>query len=234
MEEHGAAGAGFADGDERRAVGKARPGAFGQIRRRFGQHLPLDQHAVRPRHAGKGAEFRKIGERLGLGPGQGAAKLAFALAQDDRDERIADRCCGEARTGKTDQRAALCDPRLERFVDRLRQAADVGQHDGRGLLRQDLRHRDGEIGDAGLDQVGIGRQRPLDIVERRQEWLEIVADIAGNEGYTAAAETVVQQVRRPSRGKAGDRQAGKVVAQFEGGRDLAAGHGCAGGEVDIA
>ena len=97
---------------------------------------------------------------------EAALSFSSTLALMSTLQRIADRGGGKARSGKADQRAASRDPGLQRFVDRFRQAADVGQHDGRGLLRQDLRHGDGEIGDARLDQVGIGRERPLDIVER--------------------------------------------------------------------
>ncbi|MNF10528.1 hypothetical protein D3C80_2114980 [compost metagenome] len=68
MEQHDAARFDIACGDEWRAVGKARPGALGEIRCRFGKNLPFYEHAIGLRHSGKGAEIREIGKRLWLGP----------------------------------------------------------------------------------------------------------------------------------------------------------------------
>jgi hypothetical protein len=108
---------------------------------------------------------------LRLRPRQGAAERAFALSQGDRHQRIVGGRGGKARPGEADQRAAVLDPLGHRRIGLVRQAADVG-HDQHGrFLRQEIGDRDSQIGFVRLDEIGIGRERPVDIVERRQQRL---------------------------------------------------------------
>ncbi len=211
-------------GDQRRAVGKACPGALGKIGRRFGQHLPLDQNALGRGHAGKGAERRIVGERLWLGPGQGAAKRALALAQGHRNQRIVGGRCGKARPGKADQRAAVFDPLRDRCIALLRQTADIGHDQHGGFLRQQFGNGDSKIRLVRLDQVGIGGERPVDVVERR-------AAAAATGRGPRRERSATRRRRKPSSSRKVPPAvaapsmpiAGKIIAQFEGRRDRAAG-----------
>ena len=145
-------------GHQRCTVGKACPGARRQVGGRLCQHLPLDEDALRARHAGKWAERRIIGKRLRFGPGESATQRALALAQRHRNQRIVGGSGSQTRTRKPHQRPAVFDPFGDRRIGFFRQAADIG-HDQHGrLLRQKLGDRDRHIRFVRLDQIRIGGQ----------------------------------------------------------------------------
>ena len=99
-------------GDQRRAVGEARPAPLGQARRGLGQHLPLHRHLLRHGQAGEGRAGREGREALRLLPGQRAAELPLG-AERHRQQRVGP--LGDARAGEADQRAAGVDPGGERL-----------------------------------------------------------------------------------------------------------------------
>ena len=81
VEQHNHALAAALGGDQRRTVGQRRPGALGQLRVGFGQHLARDRDVVRHRHAVERPVMRETGKVLRLFPTQAAAKNAAAAAQ---------------------------------------------------------------------------------------------------------------------------------------------------------
>ena len=123
-------------GDQRRAVLQRGPAPGRQRRVGFGQHLPGDGDVLRHREARErpvGGERREL---LRLFPGQAAAEAAAAAAQFDRHQIVVG--LRQPRAGETHQHAALLDPCVEALANFGRQRADIGQHDHRQLLVEEL------------------------------------------------------------------------------------------------
>ena len=155
-------------GDQRRAVGKRCPRAFGKRRLRSGQHLAGHRDVVGDRHAEEGALARESGQRLRLIPGKRSAENASAAAQPHRYEVVfAGR---KPRPGKSYQNAAFVDP-TRKTLFRFRDIADIGEDHHRQALVEKL--GDGLCRRAALGKAHIGerRKRPRQIVGRSQERL---------------------------------------------------------------
>ncbi|MND66757.1 hypothetical protein D3C80_581560 [compost metagenome] len=234
MEENEATGIDITGGHKRRAIGKACPGALGKIRRRFGKNLAGDGNIGCARHAGEGAEGREVRQRLRLRPGHRATECTFALTQPHRHKRIIGGGRGKARSGKTDQRAAAGDPAFQRLIGFGRKATDIGHDDGGRVVFQNLRDCNGKVRGIRLDDICIGRKRPVDVIERLQKRLEIAAAFTGNQCDTATLETVIEQMGGACGGETLDAEAGEIVAQFERCGDFSRCSAGTGGEIDRA
>ena len=192
-------------GDQRRAVGKARPGALGDVGRGFGQHLPRHGHLGRRRRGRRrGRSAGKSVHGLRFGPGQGAAERALAGAQAHRQEIVVVAGGRQPRAGKAHQRAAVFDP-----VDQLRartigNGADIGHDDHRRLLGDEVGDGDDEIGLAAVDRSAKGCERVADVVERRQERLRLVGLGLRQQTDAAALGVVVEQAHGGGLGLAVD------------------------------
>jgi hypothetical protein len=234
MEQHDPAGAALAGCHQRSAVSKAGPGARGKIRRWLGQNLAANGNVAGRRQSGKGSGRRIGGQRLRLDPGERATKLAFALAEQDRQQLAVGRRRSQPWSGKADQCAAALDPFVKRCADILGQGADIRHDDHRRRLGQQFRNGCGHLLVAGFDQVGIGGECAVDIVERREQGLGDVSGLSRYQRHPAAPETVIKQAGRCRGVDAGDIEAGNVVADFEGGRDGPGGLGVPDGKTDFA
>ena len=93
------------------------------------------------------------------------------------------------------------------------EAAHIGQHEDGDLLVDELVHRIGHAA-AALADLRIGCERPLDVVERRQERLRLIGGAAEDEPDAAALAALVEQVHRAGRAFAEDLDAGDGVADF--------------------
>ena len=126
-------------GDQRRAVFERGPAPGRKHRIGLGQHLPAHGDVLRHGEARERTVGGERSEMLRLLPGQAAAERAAAAAQLDRHEIVVG--LRQPRAGEAHQHAALVDPGREPVADFRRQRADVGHHDHRQLLVEELRHR---------------------------------------------------------------------------------------------
>ena len=199
-------------GDERRAVGEARPGLVGEARLRLGQHLPADGHFVGDGETEKRAallEGRDVFRGL---PRQRAPEGPAAASERRRDEVVV--ASGEARAGEADEDAAVVEKPGDGVAFRPRGDAHVGQHENRGLLGEQRNDRiAGRI--APFADVGVGRERAPDIVAGRDQRLRGVGCGAGSDRHPAPSGAVVDQPDRAGRTVAVDHQSLDFVAQLD-------------------
>ena len=210
-------------GHQRRAVFQRGPGSGRQRGIRFGQHLPVDGDVLRHGKAGERAVGRERGEMLRLFPGQAAAEAAAAAAQFDRHQIVIG--LRQPRAGKAHQHAALLDPGIEAFADFGRQRADIGQHDHRQLLVEELRDRLLRRAAIAEPHVGERRQRAGEIEGRGQQRLRGIAGRAADDADRAPAPSLVEQLHRAGGSFAGYFEPRDVVAQFD--RQIERGFGLA-------
>ncbi len=138
----------------------------------------------------------------------------------------------EARAGEAHEHAALLHPVLDVLGGFARQRADVGQHEHAGVLRQRFLDAGGEVGALRLDQLGVRRQRLLDVVERRQQRLRLLAALAGDERHAVPLRARVDEADGAGRALAGDLDAADLVAQLERQLERNGRRGRAGGEFE--
>ena len=91
---------------------------------------------------------------LRLFPRETAAEHTAAAAQLDRHQIVVG--LREAGAGKTHQHAALLDPGVEAVADFRRQRADIGCHDHRQFLVEEL--RDQLLRRAAVAEPDIGKR----------------------------------------------------------------------------
>ena len=221
VEQHDHALAALDRGDERRAVGERRPGAFGKSGFRLGQHLARDGDVVGHRHAVERAFARERRERLRLVPAQAAAEHAAAAAQLHGHEIVVGG--RKPRAGEAHQHAAVLDPGGQPVARLARDVADVGQHDHRHALLDEAAHRFGRRRDVGEPHIGERVERARQIVGRGQQRLRGVGGGAGDDADGAAAPALVEQLHRAGRALAGDFQPRDVVADLDRQVDLGVG-----------
>ena len=104
VEQHDEAFAAPLGGDERGAVGEARPGLLGQSGLRLGEHLARNGDFVRRGEAEEWAARLERRDMLGRFPGQRAAEQASAAAKRGRSQRVV--AGGEPGAGEAQQHAA--------------------------------------------------------------------------------------------------------------------------------
>ncbi len=174
VEEHDAAGADLA-GRSRAAC--RRQGSPRCARARSGvgsaKNLALDQHVVRARHAGEGAASadsrRAAAARTRTSAPSSARSPLRSITGTSGSSAGAAARRGPA---KRISMPPASSHSLQRRIGLLRQAADIGHDHHGGTLFQEFGNGGGEVGNVGPDQVGIGRECLLDIVQRDSSgWL---------------------------------------------------------------
>ena len=150
---------------------------------------------------------------LRLLPGQAAAEAAAATAQFHRHQIVIG--LRQTGTGETYQHAALVDPCIEALADFRRQRADIGQHDHRQPLIEEL--RDDLLRRAAVAEPHVGkrRQRAGEIEGRCQQRLRGIAGGAGDDADGAPPPSLVEQLHRAGGSFARYFQPRDVVAQLD-------------------
>src|SRR5690606_20158986 len=100
-------------------------------------------------------------------------------------------------SGKAHQHAAFLHPVFEMLRDLARECADIGEHQDRRMALQhrfDARH---QVGTAWLDELGEGREGALDVVERPEERLSLLAALAREKAYPVPLRAGIEQVHGP-------------------------------------
>ncbi len=164
MEQHDPAFALAGRGDERRPVGQSRPDLRIHGDGGVGQHLAINFHVIGHGKTAEGARGFERRQWLWRAPGQRAAKRAAAAAQSDREQLVA--ALFEARAGKANEHAARFEPSIELFLGAGDELANIGEHDGRHFVVDQLMHAQCDIGFFWRDDVGVRYERALDIIER--------------------------------------------------------------------
>ena len=150
---------------------------------------------------------------LRLLPGQAAAEGAAAAAQFDRHQIVIG--LRQTGTGETHQHAALIDPCVQALADFRRQRADIGQHDHRQPLIEELRDHLLRRAAVAEPHVGERRQRAGEIEGRCQQRLRGVAGRAGDDADGAPPPSLVEQLHRAGGSFARYFQPRDVVAQLD-------------------
>ena len=190
-------------GDQRRAIFQRGPAPGRKHRIGFGEHLPAHRDVLGHVQSRERTVGRERGEMLRLLPGQAAAERTAAAAQFDRHEIVV--ALREPRAGETHQHAALIHPGREPVAKLGRERADVGHHDHRQLLIEELGQR--LLRGGGLvaePHVGEGRERAGQIEGRGQQRLRGVAGCAADDADRAATPALVEQLHRAGRTLAGN------------------------------
>ena len=168
--------------------------------RRIGQHLLVDQHLGRRRQAGEQAVVAERRQRLRRCPGQGAAQRASAEPQRHGQQIVA--ALLQPRAGEAHEHAALLHPLLDPLLDVVRQRADVGQHQRGDVALDEAVDDGGQIGVVALGDLRERQQRALDVIERRQQRLRLLARgtrDAGRRGAIASGHRAGARRRRSAR-----------------------------------
>ena len=199
---------------QRRAVVEARPDRDARAQpRRVGQHLAVYAHVRWDRQTSENRTLLERRQRLWRRPRQRAAERAPAEPQRHREQIVA--ALFKPGSGEPDQDAALLDPGLDPLVDVARQRADIGQHQRAHLLLERQIDIGGDIGVLGAHHFGERGQRLLDVIQRRQQRLRLLAVFARDEPDAVPLRARVQQTDRACRALAGNLDARDLVAQFE-------------------
>ena len=176
-------------GDQRRAVGEARPGALDDVGRRLGQHLP---RRPSPRSAAAGRRTgRSAGnsvDRLRRRPGQRAAQRALAEAQPHRQQVLVIAGGGKPRAGEAHQRAAVLRPSRSAACARLSGMVPTSAMTIiAGFCSSSCGIASARSGLGGSTEIGEGLQRAADVVERRQQRLRLVGLATATAGRRGGA-----------------------------------------------
>ena len=199
-------------GHERRAVGQAGPGLVRKSRIGLGEHLPLHRDVFRSRQAEEGARGVKLGERLWLFPGHGPAEHAAVPAQAHGQQTIVG--VGETRPCETNERPAFFDEARHRVECLARREPDIGEPHDIGLFGEQRLHRIHNAGTRRAD-LGEGRKRFFEVVERREQRLRLIGGAASDQRHALHFRARVEK-----RDGAGgifpfDAQMTNVVAKFD-------------------
>ena len=201
-------------GDDRCPVLKRGPGPARQVAVGLGQDLAAHAEIGRRDETGERALRREGGEGLRAVPGQGAAERAPAAAQAHGNQRIA--AGGEPRAGEAQQQAAGFDEGPDAGGGAVVHGADIGKHQHRHLVVEQLRDRIGDaLGAARLLHVGEGRERTGKVVGRREQRLGLIVGAAEDETDPSTLAALVHQRDGTGRALAGDLDAADAVAQFD-------------------
>ena len=171
-------------GDQRGPVAEPRPGLLVELQRGFGEDLAPHPDVVRDLEAEERARLVERREPRRRGPGQGAAEHPAAAPQLDRQQRIG--VAGELRPGEPDRDAAALDPAREPFGLLAAEPADIGQHDDRKGLRDQLAQR-------APGDLAERLQRALEKIERAQQRLVGLRGVAGDQPDRAPPPALVEQ-----------------------------------------
>ncbi len=224
VHQHQVTLAALLSGDQRRAVGQARPGLVGEVGRRLGQNLLGDAHVLGDRDAEERAVGRELGQRRRLAPAHDAAQRAVAQAERRRHQRVV--AGGEVGAGEAHGHAAALDPLgdLVAVVGRGRRAVGDQQHGG--VARQ---HRLA-IADREAD-IGIeGAFEEVDLLHQR---LAVGGRLLAQDGDRPAARAFVEQHHAARAALRLDVEPRHAVAQLGRRRQRAFALGGGGREIEI-
>jgi hypothetical protein len=104
---------------------------------------------------------------------------------------------------------------LDAFLHVVRQRADVGEHHRRHVALDQGVDDDGKIGVVALGDLRERQQRALDIVERSQQRLRLLARGARDQADAMPLRAGVEQVHGPGGALAGDLDARDLVSQLQ-------------------
>ncbi len=209
MKHHDEAFAAALEGDERRAVGKPRPGALGKPRIGLGENLARHRHVLRDRQAEEGARLVEGREALGLLPGHGAAEHAPVAAKPHGRQAVG--IVGQTRAGEAQQHAALLDEIRKAFIGLARRDLGVREDEHVGALVQ-RRERRVFVRAGRKGDLREGRERALEIMRRREQRLRAIDGAAGDDGDAAHALARVEQRHGARRGFIRDAQQADLVS----------------------
>ena len=201
--------------DQRRAVLQARPHLdVGPEPGRIGQHLLRDQHLGRRRQAGEQALVAERRERLRRRPRQRAAERAPAEPQRARaagrrrPSRGAGRRSARARRPSSPTRAT----RSLMSCGSVPMSASIIT-DTLRLMSASMAA--GRLASSLLAISVNGRQRALDVVERRQQRLRLLARLAREQADAVPLRARIEQMHRACRALARDLDAGHLVPELQ-------------------
>ncbi len=118
-------------------------------------------------------------------------------------------------SGKADEHAAALRPRRDAVLHVAGERADVGQHEYARFLLQSLVNALGEIVVLGADDLGIGLDGFLDVVERSQQGLRLLLAFARDQADALPLRAAVEQADGAGGMLARDFEARDLISQFE-------------------
>ena len=146
-------------------------------------------------------------------PGQRAAEAAAAAAQAHRHEVVV--AGGEPRAGEAQEHAAALDERRRPWRASRGRARRHRRGPGPRPARRGAGATASADAAAALAHLGIGRERPREVVGRRQERLRLVGRAAEDEPDAAALAALVEERDGAGRALAEDLDAGDGVADLD-------------------
>ena len=121
----------------------------------------------------------------------------------------------EPRSGEANEHAALLHPLGDALVHVVGEHADVGQHEDGDVALHDGVDGRGQVRALALGDLGEGGQRALDIVERGEQRLRLLAGFARIEADAVPLRARIEQMHGARRALAGDLDAGDLVSELE-------------------
>ena len=213
VEKHDKALTLFRRCDERRAVGKARPDLGLACHARIGEHLAVDLDIIGHGEAAEGTVVLERRKRLRRAPGERAAERAAAAPERYGEQFVA--ALLKPRAGETNEHAARLDPGFELFLGAGDELADIGENDGRDLLRDQVVNGVGDVALARRHHVGVRRKRALDVIEGRKQRLRRFARLARDDADAMPLRAGIEQVNRARGTFARDRDARDLIADLD-------------------
>ena len=233
VEEHQRALLAPRAGDQRRAVGKARPGALDDVGGRLGQHLPRDRDLARRRRG------------RANGPPAGNSVTGCGVVQDSappierspRRRRTGSRSSSlPAAASREPAKRTSVPPFLTQSTSCARAASGMVPTSAMtiiaGFCSRSCGIASARSGLDGSTRSAKGCSARRDVVERRQQRLRLVGLGLRQQADAAALGILVEHAHGGCLRLAVDGDRGKVVAQFEGHRHLAGAGRLARAEAD--
>ena len=193
MEQHDDSLAAPLEGRERRSIGEPRPGLGGKAGVGFGQNLSDNSDIGGNGEAVERAVLVELGEPLRAVPRHRAAEHAAVAPQPHGGQIVG--VVGEPRPGETQQHPALFDKGRQRVEGFARRDLFVSENKDIRAIGEGGEHRIGVAG-IGFQQQREGRQRLVEIMDRRQQRLRRVGGLAADDGDAPHAAARVDQRHR--------------------------------------
>ena len=171
-------------GDQRGAVVQPGPGPVVELQRGFREDLAPHPDVVRDLQPEERARLLERREPGGRGPGERAAQHPAAAPELDRQQGIG--VAREFRAGEPDGYAAALDPARETVRLLAAEPADIGEHDDRERLGDELAQR-------AAGHLAERLERALQEIERAQQRLVGIRGVARDQTDRAPPPALVQQ-----------------------------------------